>query len=331
MTLIGLVGAGNWGRNWLRVLAARGVLGALCELDEARRTALAAQYPMIPCESDYARFLARPELDAVLIATPPQSHFALARAALLAGKDVLVEKPLTPSVAEGAELAALAQKLGRVGMVGHLLLYHPAFLRLKELAAQGDLGTVFHVHSERLNLGLLRRQENALWSLAPHDISLACELFGAWPVQVAAVGAAFVQHNPAIEDLAFLTLHFATGQLAHCHVSWLDPSKTRRLTVVGSRRMAIFDDAATGATLTLHEKGVETPPDVAPSLRAGESASLPLAPGEPLGNELDHFLDCLKNRSRPKSDLHDGVAVLRVLEACEASMKKGGMPVRLDS
>lgn len=335
MTRVGLIGAGNWGRNWLRSLAARGVLGAVCDSDTGCLAALAARYPELSFDHDSTAFFARKELDAVVIATPATTHFSLAREALRAGKHVLVEKPLAKSAAEAQELLQLAQRVGRVGMVGHILLYHPAVVHLKRLIDAGELGTLHYIHSQRLNLGQVRRDENAMWSLAPHDIALVGELFGAWPIAAQAVGASFIQRDPAIEDVVFLTLNYASGQMAHCHVSWLDPHKTRRLTVVGSRKMAVFDDMAATETLTLYDKGVIAPSydsyGDALTLRTGDILMPKIEMSEPLTQELSHFLACIENGTAPRSDFGEGLSVLRVLEACTASLRQGGTPISLDA
>ncbi|MFQ5733344.1 MAG: Gfo/Idh/MocA family protein, partial [Planctomycetaceae bacterium] len=255
MTRMGMIGAGRWGGNWVRTLAAMpGVdLRWVCDLSEAALDRVAGQYPSIRTTTRFDDLWEDDTLDGVVIATSAPTHFDVARSALSAGKHVLVEKPMTLTTTDSIQLTELARLRGRVLMVGHLLEYHPAILYIKELIDCGDLGDVYYVYSQRLNLGTIRPDENTWWSLAPHDISVACRLLDDTPVTVQCRGQNVVQPN--VEDVVFSTLEFPGGKLAHIHVSWLDPHKTRKLTVVGSKRMVVFDDTLPNYKVTVYDKG----------------------------------------------------------------------------
>jgi predicted dehydrogenase len=302
-----------------------------CDLDEAALRRMGSQYPGMTITTDYGVLLNDPEVEAVIVTTPTPAHYELARAALLSGRHVFVEKPITLAVAEAEDLVALAQERGRVLMVGHLLMYHPAVTRLKQLVDGGELGDVYYLYTSRLNLGQVRRNENAMWSLAPHDISVALHLLGEEPEAVAAQGLTYLQ--PGIPDTVFLTLRFASGRAAHVHVSWLDPHKVRRITVVGSQKMAVFDDVDSTEKLRIYDKGVQRPAydsyGDSLSLRFGDISIPRIDMREPLRLECQHFIDCIVNGQTPLSDGRNGVQVLRVLEAGQQSLERGGEPVVL--
>jgi predicted dehydrogenase len=269
----------------------------------------------------------------VVIATPAATHADLACRALAAGKHVLVEKPLALSVADAERVARAAAASGRVLLVGHLMVFHPAVVRLKELVASGQLGDLYYLHARRVNLGRLRHDENALWSFAPHDLSMIDALLDATPVRVSASGQSYLQ--PGIEDVVFATLHFAGGTMAHIHLSWLDPRKERRLTVVGSRLMAEFDDVAT-EKLRIYDKGYERPPsfggfDEYLTLRDGDVHIPRLTMEEPLRVEARHFVDCIVVGARPRVDAESALRVTRVLEAAQRSLVSGGTPVDVNA
>lgn len=335
MITVGQVGLGQWGPNVLRnFMALPGVrVKMCCDLDEAALRRVASQYPGLETTTDYRRLLDDPEIQAILVTTPSPSHHELAKAALLSGRHVFVEKPLALSVADAQELAALAEAGRHVLMVGHLLLYHPAVVRLKELVDSGDLGDVYYIYTSRLNLGQVRRHENALWSLAPHDIAVILHLLQEEPVAVAAQGLTYLQ--PGIADTVFLTLRFASGRAAHVHVSWLDPHKVRCMTVVGSKKMAVFDDVEATEKLRIYDRGVN-PPNYdsygdALSLRFGDIYIPRVDMREPLRLECQHFVDCVVHGRTPLSDGRNGVQTLRVLEAGQRSLECGGKPVVLDA
>ena len=264
--------------------------------------------------------------DGAVIAAPAALHYALAVEALNAGVHVLVEKPIALTPKEADELVRLADNRRAVLMVDHLLEYHPAVVRLREEIGGERLGDVLHLSSQRLNLGVIRTEENALWSLAPHDISVILYLLGEAPVEVSAHGAAFLQ--PGIPDLAHVMLRFASGALGHVHVSWLDPIKTRRVVLVGERGMAIFDELAE-QKLVIHDKRAE-PNERGYVLHYGEEDGVPVEDAEPLLLVAKAFLSSIQSGMAPKADGRDGLRVVRVLDAAQRSMDAGGAPIRLE-
>jgi predicted dehydrogenase len=332
VTRIGVAGCGYWGPNLVRSFdrLPEAQVVALCDADAGRLERLREQYPAALGFTDFDQFLACPDLDAVALATSAPTHYPLARRSLSAGFPTFVEKPLALSSAEARELVGLADSRGLPLMVGHLLEYHPAVEYLKELAASGELGELRYLYSQRLNLGQVRREENALWSLAPHDVAVANFLLGAGPVSVAAVGQAYLTEGVA--DVAFLTLLYPDGRLAHVHVSWLDPHKTRKLTLVGSRKMAVFDDMEASEKVRLYDKGVDRPPagtadaEIALKLRFGDILIPRLETEEPLVRECRHFVTCVRERRQPRSDGHDGLRVVAALEAAQRSLETHGAP-----
>jgi predicted dehydrogenase len=332
MVTIGQVGLGHWGPNVLRnfVKLPDSRVKVCCDLDEQALAKIRASYPEVQTTDDYSRLLDDPELDAIVVTASATAHYRLAKAALERSKHVFVEKPLALDVAEAQELVALAGERDRRLMVGHLLLYHPAVRQLKTYIEQGELGDLRYIYSQRLNLGQVRRDENAMWSLAPHDISVALFLLGQEPVAVSAQGRDFLRTG--IHDLVFVTIHFGNGSLAHCHVSWLDPHKVRRFTVVGSQKMAVFDDMAPREKLRIFDQGVDFP-DVTyndlHTLRFGDIFIPRIDMREPLALECQHFLTCIREGQAPLTDGQNGLAVLRVLAAAQRSLDRGGEPVAL--
>jgi predicted dehydrogenase len=331
---IGQIGLGAWGRNLLRTFynipEAKFKLG--CDVDTGQLSKISAAFPGVSWTKDYSELVSDPGIDAVVIATPPADHFKLASRALEAGKHVFVEKPLVLNVEDGKKLIELAQKNDRILMVGHIMEYHPASLKLKEYISIGKLGRVYYLYSSRVNLGKVRDIENSLWSFAPHDISMIMFLLGKMPIGVTSTGASYLQKN--IEDVTFLTLHFDDKTMAHIHVSWLDPHKERKLTVVGSKMMAVFDDTESTEKIKLYDKGVDTKLDYNTygeylSLRAGDILIPKIESTEPLMAECSHFIECVMNKTRPTSDGEDGLRVLTVLTAAQKSMEKGGAPVEI--
>ncbi|RKY64612.1 MAG: hypothetical protein DRQ08_07340 [Candidatus Latescibacterota bacterium] len=330
---IGQIGVGAWGRNLLRNFSSLpgSEVAIACDTDPEVLQRLAHHYPEVRWTQDPEEVLGA-DLDAVVVATPPSAHYILAKRALESGKHVFVEKPMTLKLEEAEDLVRISQEKGRVLMVGHLMEYHPGVLKLKEYVDRGELGEIYYLYAARLNLGRVRREENALWSFAPHDISVALMLLEAEPVRVTAVGESYLQEG--VEDVAFVTLHFPGGTMAHIHVSWLDPHKVRRLTVVGSRKMAVFDDTDPSEMLRIYDKGVDASPDYrsygeAFSIRWGDITIPRVQMVEPLALECSHFLECIRDGRTPKSDGMDGLRVLRVLEACQRSLENGGEPVAL--
>lgn len=310
---VAVIGSGHWGRNLVRNFQNLGVLGAVVESDVSLRAKLEVEYPGIPFYGDCSEIWDS-KIPAVAIATPAATHYAIARDALLAGKDVFVEKPMTLSAAEAEDLVRIAQQEKRILMVGHLLLYEPAVGFIKEYVKSGKLGSLYSLHQERLNLGRVRTIENALWSLGVHDIAVFLYLVGEKPSHVTASGHCILQ--PGIEDDIYLHLKFPRGIQAHLHASWLWPEKTRRLVVVGSEGMMVYDELS--HSVTLHHKGIHT--DL--SNRDDGSEVIFQGNGEPLAIECQHFLDCVAARRTPLSDGHSGVEVVRVMELATQSLKE---------
>jgi UDP-2-acetamido-3-amino-2,3-dideoxy-glucuronate N-acetyltransferase len=321
---VACIGAGYWGRNLVRNFAGLGVLHTICEADNAVRDAMAAAYPDVRVVAHAGEVWSDESIGAVAIATPAETHGALVRAALLAGKDVLVEKPLCLSADEGDALVQLAEEQGRVLMVGHLLWYHPGVLKLKQLIEAGELGRLQYIYSNRLNLGKIRREENILWSFAPHDISVMLGLVGETPSHVEARGGNYL-HNE-IADVTVSLFSFPSGVKGHVFVSWLHPFKEQKLIVVGDRMMAVFDDVEKENKLTLYPHTIDWRNGM-PVPNKSDGIVVPLEPGEPLRSECSHFLDCVATRATPRTDGREAVRVLRVLQACEASLGEVRVPL----
>jgi len=317
---IAVAGVGGWGRNVLKSFGSvQGAqLVAVCDPDAGRLAAASAQFPDARTVSDYAELLSDPALDAIALATPAEMHYPMARAALDVGKHVFVEKPLTLSAADAEELVALADRAGRKLMVGHLLEYHPAIEVMKQQIESGEIGDVLYIATRRLNLGVIRRAENAFWSLAPHDISIVLYLLGQEPERVNAQGACYVQRG--IEDVVFANLTFADGKMAQIHVSWLDPRKVREIVVVGTRRMLVFDETA-AAKLVIHDKSA-TLDNGAVLLHNGPAVAAAIPNLPPLDIEAQHFIDSIRFDRTPRSDGRDGLRVVRVLEQVDRILRQ---------
>jgi len=332
---VGVIGGGYWGPKLARNFAElpETDLVAVAELDPERRAQLAGRFPSARIVVD-DRGLLEQDLEAVAIATPPSSHCDLALAALDAGKHVLVEKPIACSVAEADRLIAAADGAGRVLMVGHTFAYHPAVEVLQGLVDAGELGRLYYIDAARLNLGIFQPDINVLWDLAPHDLSILLGLLGQMPESLRAYGRAYVR--PGIEDVAWLTLDFPGGVTAHVHVSWLDPCKIRRLTVVGDRKMAVYDDVATLDKIRIFDRGVERPPytdtygEFHLSYRYGDVHTPRIDWVEPLRRECAHFASCVRTGATPRSDGHAGRRVVAILEAASRSLALGGACVAVD-
>jgi len=323
---IGLVGCGYWGKNIARNLHQMGVLRAVCDPSPKILESVPKLYPGALATKSLADILGSKEIDAVVIASPAAQHAAIAKEALLAGKDVLVEKPVALDVKEARGLVALARRRKRILMVGHILHYHPAILKLKELVDSGDLGDIQYVYSNRLNLGRIRHEENILWSFAPHDISVLLLLLGRLPKRVTTAGESWLRKG--VVDVTMTTLEFAKGARGHIFVSWLHPFKEQKLVVVGSKRMAVFDDVVKEGKLKLFDKGVDWM-DGQPVIRQTSESTLFFPELEPLREELLHFIDCVKTRKTPRTDGRNGLDVLRVLDAGQRSLDAGGKPVTI--
>lgn len=322
---IAVVGCGYWGKNLVRNFAELGVLHTICDTDRDVLRQLAARYPGANAEIEYHRVLQNDEVKGVVIAAPAALHYSMAKEALAADKDVLVEKPLALRVEEGRELVELAEGKGRILLTGHLLEYHPAVVKLKALVDRGELGKIRYVYSNRLNLGKFRTEENILWSFAPHDISVILLLLGGeMPHEVSAHGGYYLSHDVA--DVTLTDLVFSDGVRGHIFVSWLHPYKEHRLVVVGDRKMAEFNDAHAREKIVLfsHEiEWVERKP--VPRQAQPQPVDVPL--DEPLRLECLDFLACMENRTRPRVDGRKGLQVLEVLSACQRSLEAKGRVV----
>ncbi len=315
---VAVVGSGYWGKNLVRNYHELGVLKLICDKNEAVLKSFSNQYKNIDTCQAISAVLSRQDIDAVIIATPAETHYRIARETLLAGKHVYVEKPLVLEEEAGLELINLAQMQKRVLMVGHLLQYHPVFVKLKELAQNGELGRINYIYSNRLNLGKIRREENILWSFAPHDISMILALAGEEPVSVFATGGNYLHQR--IADVTTTHLEFPSGMKAHIFVSWLHPFKEQKLVVVGDKKMAVFDD-----TQPWEHKLLLYPHQInwqnhAPVPVKGEPERLHIQQNEPLKLECIHFLGCIANNTTPITDGHEGVRVLKVLNTAQSSL-----------
>lgn len=325
---IAVLGCGPWGLNHLRTWSKLGVSLTVCDTDASRLAQVRHDYPHARLCSVPEEIFGDPSIDAVVIATPPDSHALLAVQAVESGKDVLVEKPMALTVAEGEKVARLARDHDAVVMVNHLLEYHPAFLKLQELIEKGELGRITYLYSNRLNFGRVRTRENALWSFAPHDVALMLRIVGRMPEEVVCTGEAFL--NRAVADTTLMSLGFENDVRAHIFVSWLHPFKEHRFVVVGDRQMAVIDDTAPWSEkLVLYPHQVDWMDGRVPIARKAEAAAVPLEEQEPLLAACEHFIECVTNRSRPRTDANRAVQVLRVLESGSSSLEHGGKPVRI--
>jgi predicted dehydrogenase len=335
---VAVIGAGYWGKNLVRNMAQLERLVAVCDASEAVRARISVAHPSVRVTADIQDVLDDPAVGAVMVVVPSSKHYEVARRALLAGKHTYVEKPIAHDVAKAEDLVALAEAADVQLMVGHLLLYHPCITWMKDAIDAGELGRVLYMTCERVNLGKVRSDENAMWSLAPHDVSVILHLLGDTPTEVAAHGLTYLQQQAGIEDVVFLTLRYADGRAAHIHVSWLDPHKRRRFTVVGSRKMVTFDDMK-AEKIRVFDKGVEgldEAPDYASygdllTLRQGDIHSPHVPMREPLRVLCQSFLDAIDHGTTPLTDGRNGVDVLRVLMAGQRSLEAGGAPMPLDT
>lgn len=323
---LGVVGCGYWGRNLVRNFYDLGALAGVCDREQPRLDEVLEKYP-VSVTRRLDDLLARPEIHAIAIAAPAAQHFELAKKALLAGKDVFVEKPLALRVEEGRQLVELARERSQILMVGHLLHYHPAIIELRRILRQGELGKVEYISSSRLNLGKMRTEEDILWSFAPHDISAILHLLGEVPTSVTAQGASYLNHS--ISDVTLTIMSFASGVKAHIFVSWLHPFKEQKLVIVGDRKMAVFDDTQDERKLVLYPHRIDWV-DRVPIARRAEGEVVPLDKSEPLKLECQHFLECIASRRIPRTDGENGVRVLEILHAAGDSIREHGRPIAVD-
>jgi predicted dehydrogenase len=332
-TKIAVIGCGAWGINHVRtsLKLQNASLVAICDGSDEACARAQKVAPGIRAESDPEVIFADDEIDAVIIATPAPTHASVVKEALSADKHVFVEKPFVLDLKDGGPLVKLAEERKRVLMVGHLLRYHPYFQKLEQMALGGDLGQIHYAYADRVNLGVVRKDENAFWSLAPHDLSMMCAIMNEEPVEIATTGQAFL--NPGIEDVVFSTIKFANGTIGHIHVSWLDPHKHRKMTIVGDQKMAVFDDMEPSEKLKIYDKGVTRKKAVSYAqfyaVRQGDISIPSIKMTEPLLSEEQHFIDCIQQEKTPITDGHEAMRVLRCLVGASMSLKAGGKPIKL--
>ena len=330
---VAVVGAGYWGKHLVRnfATAKRCNLKYVCDLNEKVLAIEKRNFPFIKTTTNIDDVLSDKEVDAVVIAANVTSHFELCRKSMEAGKHAYVEKPLTATASQAKELVELSKEKAVKLMVGHLLEYHPAVLYLKDMIDKGQIGTPYYIYTQRVNLGVVRKDENAWWSLAPHDISVVCYLLGSEPISVAAHGQCYLQKN--VEDVVFATIKFASGAMANIHCSWLDPHKIRKVTVVGSEKMVTFDDMESTEKVRVFDKSVAIKQDMTTSyaevisLRFGDIIIPTVKGGEPLSMECAHFIEGILDGKPIRSDGLDGLRVVKVLEAGQKSLKSKGEPI----
>lgn len=323
---IAVFGCGYWGQNLVRNFYQLGALRLVCDPSEAGRTRATQIAPGTETCADFESVFSRTDIRAVVLATPAETHHSLAIRAMEAGLDVLVEKPLALDFRQGLAMQACAGRHQRILMVGHLLEYHPAILKLRDLLANKELGKVNYIYSNRLNFGKIRTEENALWSFAPHDVAIILRLFGQMPTEVTCVGGSYL--TPNLADTTVSCLHFSGGQRAHIFVSWLNPFKEQKLVVVGTEKMAVFNDIAKEDKLVLYNQRVEMT-NHQPILQKGEAEAVEISADEPLRLECQHFLECVRDRQQPLTSAATGIQVLKVLQACQISLQANGRPIQL--
>lgn len=336
---IGVVGCGYWGPNLLRNFAENpdAELIRICDTDPARLAAMARRYPSVNPTTDYLELIKDPEIDAIAVVTPVATHFKIAREALLAGKHVLVEKPLTRTVAEAEELIELAKRQARILMVDHTFVYTGAVRRMKEILSSGELGDLLYFDSIRINLGLFQRDINVLWDLAPHDLSIMDYLIGRQPLSVSALGSCHIE--PGIENIAYLVLQFPDDFIAHFHFNWLAPVKIRRTLIAGSRKMILYDDIEPTEKVRVYDKGVtanrvgdrEADYQTLVSYRTGDVWAPKLDATEALHHVVAEFLNSIRLQRQPLTDGEAGLRVVRILEAAQQSIKQGGQLIPVAS
>ena len=327
MINVAVVGSGYWGKNLVRNFDELGALHTICDNNPATLKTFHEKYPDKQFQTSFETILENPAIDAVVIATPAETHFELAKMALLTGKHTFVEKPLALVGGEAEELHRIARDRNLKLMVGHILLYHPAIIKLKEIVDSGELGKINYIYSNRLNLGKFRIEENILWSFAPHDISVILHLLEEMPIQVMAQGGNYL--NKDIADVTMSVLSFKSGVKGHIFVSWLHPDKEQKLVVVGDKKMAVFDDTVPKAKLQIHDKGVEWV-NRRPVPRKNDAQIVLIEPNEPLKAECAHFLECIESDRTPKSDGKNGIRVLKILNACQESLERQGAVISLN-
>jgi len=338
---IGFIGCGYWGPNLIRNMQQlpNVHIQAICDIDEGRLKLLKSNYANVKCLTQYTDLLKDSQIEAIVIATPAETHYRLVKESLLADKHVLVEKPLSLSSPECRELIDLSQKHKKILMVGHTFEYNAAVNKVKEYIDSGELGKIYYIYSQRLNLGRVRHDINAMWNFAPHDVSIILYWLGKQPLRVSARGFKYLQQD--IDDVAFMILEFQEGISAHIHISWLDPNKVRMMTLVGSEKMVVYDDVSTAEKIKIYDKGFvkNTKSGTFGDFdsfgkfqliqRAGDLTIPKFDFIEPLQVECSHFVECIENNKIPLTDGFDGLRVVKVLEAAQKSMDNRGIPVEI--
>lgn len=336
MLRVGIVGLGYWGPNLVRNFfqIKNSELYSFCDIDEKRLKRMADLYPVKKLYTDYRHMLKNPKIDAVVIAAPAKTHYSLAKAALSCNKHVLVEKPLAFSSEDARKLIKLAKEKKKILMVGHTFEFNPAVIKIKECIMNGELGDIYYIYSTRLNLGRVQEDINAMWSLAPHDISIINFILRCSPCKVRAYGSSYI--NKKVEDVVFMNLEFKNNIMANIHVSWLDPSKIRKMTVVGSKKMLIYDDVDNEGKIKIYDKGVDRLvsgyrpyAEYQTRLRAGDIVIPKLESYEPLFKECEHFIDCILSNKRPSTDGKNGLRVVKILEMAQMSLKQNGENIEI--
>lgn len=324
---IALVGCGYWGKNLCRNFNALGSLSAVVDATESGQSTARSIAPDAMITDNIEDILKDDQIRGIALATPAETHANIAIRAMQAGKDVFVEKPMALSISDALDMQSVANETGRILMVGHLLEYHPAVLKLRELINSGELGKINYIYSNRLNFGKVRTEENALWSFAPHDVAVILRLLGQSPIEVSASGGAYL--TPNLSDITVSNLRFSDNSRAHIFVSWLHPFKEQRLVVVGDKKMAIFNDVnPLGEKLRVYPQSVEFDGNF-PILRKEDAEFVYHLDTEPLREECAHFLECIKTRQSALTDAYSGIEVLKVLHACQSSIEQNGTPISL--
>lgn len=331
---IGLIGCGYWGPNLVRNYVSFDDVDfkGVCDASEDRLNIILSKYPMLNGTNNADELIYDDDIDALIIASSAVTHHDLAKKALEAGKHVFVEKPLSLNVPDGEELVKISEEKGLILMVGHLLLYHPAVERVKQAIDSGELGDILYLYGQWLNLGKIRHDENCLWSIGPHGISVTLHLLGASPTEVSVHGMDYLQDG--LEDVVFCNLKFPDDIAANLHISWLDPHKERKLTVVGKKKMMVFDDMETAEKLRIYDKGVDVKPEIYSfaeglTLRSGDVLIPAFRMSEPLASECRHFIDCIREGTEPLSNGREGLEVLKVLQAAQRSLESNGTAVSI--
>ena len=326
----GIIGLGYWGPNYVRIFneLSQSKISYCCDIDDTKFEHIKHANPLIETTNNYKDLLFSSDVDAVIVSTPASTHYKIVKDCLESGKDVLVEKPIALNSKDAEELVKLAKKKKRSLMVGHTFVYHPVVQKLKEYVYNGDLGDIYYLHFSRTGLGPIRKDVNAMWDLAPHDISMLLYLLEDMPIEVSAKGQSYLQEG--VEDVVFMTLRFPKNILASIHVSWLDPYKIRRVTVVGSKRMAVFDDVNKLETLKIFDKGIDRYGEKSYadygefqlSIRDGDVHIPKIEMSEPLKNQCKHFLECIQERKKPLTNGEEGLKVVKILEDAQESLTK---------